>query len=228
MTFNVLFFDLDDTLYAKSNGLWEAIRKRMGEYLHERLGFSRESIPELRRNYFEKYGTTLRGLQIHHQVDANEYLAYVHDLPLEKFLQPDPALRNLITSLPQPKWIFTNAGDQHALRVLTSLGIKDCFQGIIDVRAMQFHCKPEIEAYKLAMKIAGVSNPEHCLYLDDSLRNLAPARELGLTTIWVGGKDQNPAANYSISSLSELPGVLPQLWPNGKVSIKMERNHGYQ
>ena len=43
-----------------------------------------EEVDILRRNYFEQYGTTLRGLQIHHQVDTDEYLAYVHDLPLEK------------------------------------------------------------------------------------------------------------------------------------------------
>jgi putative hydrolase of the HAD superfamily len=228
MTFNVLFFDLDDTLYAKGNGLWEAIRARMGEYLHERLGFSTESIPELRRNYFEKYGTTLRGLQINHQVDADDYLAYVHNLPLENFLQPDPALRNLITSIPQPKWIFTNADDQHAHRVLTYLGIEDCFHGIIDVRAMKFHCKPEVKSYELAMEIAGESNPARCVYLDDSLRNLAPARELGFFTIWVGSSDPHPAANYSITNLSELPAVLPELWPNGRQPIKMEPDHGCQ
>jgi len=228
MTFNVVFFDLDDTLYDKSNGLWEAIRVRMSDYLHERLGFPTESVPELRRSYFEKYGTTLRGLQIHHQVDPDDYLAYVHNLPLERYLQVDPSLQELIASIPQPKWIFTNADDQHAHRVLAYLGIEDCFQGIIDVRAMKFHCKPEVEAYEIAMKIAGEKEPGHCVYLDDSVRNLAPARELGFFTVLVGSRDPHPAANYSITNLSELPARIPELWPNGRSPIKMEANHGCQ
>jgi len=69
MEYSVLFFDLDDTLYSNTNGLWEAIRERMTDFMEERLGFPPDEIPNLRRNYFEKYGTTLRGLQINHSVD---------------------------------------------------------------------------------------------------------------------------------------------------------------
>ncbi len=69
----------------------------------------RREIPAIRRHYFETYGTTLRGLQKHHQVDTDDYLAYVHDLPLEQYIQPNPALHDLLVSLPQRRFIFTNA-----------------------------------------------------------------------------------------------------------------------
>jgi len=216
MRFTTLFFDLDDTLYSSENGLWLAIRERMGRYLVERMGFPEEEVPSLRRRYFETYGTTLRGLQIHHQVDSDEYLAYVHDLPLNQFIQPAPALRELILSLPQPRWIFTNADNAHAGRVLSILGLTDCFNGVIDVRRLGFACKPEPQAYHLAMELAGESDPTRCVMFDDSARNLAPAHAIGFTTVLVrAGVQSDPAASLCISNLLELPQAFSDLWkPN--------------
>jgi len=82
MRFSHIFFDLDDTLYPSTNGLWNSIRQRMNEYMLERLNIPPEQVAIIRRRYFETYGTTLRGLQLHYQVDADEFLAYVHDLPI--------------------------------------------------------------------------------------------------------------------------------------------------
>ncbi len=175
-----MFFDLDDTLYPNTNGLWEAIRLRMTDYLRDPLGFAPDEIQEIRQSYYENYGTTLRGLQTHHEVDEDDYLAYVHDLPLEEFISPDPGLRSMLESLPQKKWIFTNADADHAKRVLKVLGIEDCFSGIIDVRALDFLCKPDRKAYVRALDLAGEANPENCVLLDDSIRNLTPAHQLGI------------------------------------------------
>jgi putative hydrolase of the HAD superfamily len=212
MSFTTLFFDLDETLYPKGSGLWEAIRERMSGFLVQRLGLPVEEVEILRRNYFEQYGTTLRGLQIHHQVDTDEYLAYVHDLPLENYLQPLPGLPELLTSLPQCKWIFTNADAAHARRVLAILGLSGCFDGIADIRALNFACKPEPEAYYMAMAQAGELDPSRCVLLDDSPRNLVPALALGFTTVLVGSEAPHPAANLVIPSLMALPESLPELW----------------
>ncbi len=91
---DTIFFDLDDTLYPNANGLWRAIRMRIGLYMKERLNLPEGDIPGLRRFYFEKYGTTLRGLQIHKHIDPLDYLAYVHDLPLQDYLSPAPQLHS--------------------------------------------------------------------------------------------------------------------------------------
>jgi putative hydrolase of the HAD superfamily len=213
MPFTTLFFDLDDTLYASNNGLWDAIRARMGEYMVERVGIPREEVQALRRHYYQTYGTTLRGLQRHHQVDADDYLGYVHDLPLKNYLQPSPGLRLMLLSMPQPRWIFTNADAAHAHRVLACLDLAGCFEGIIDVRAIQFACKPEPVAYQRALALAGDPDPRQCVLLDDSPANLAPARDLGLTTVLVSSNGKSdPLAVVSISSLMELPDKLPELW----------------
>jgi len=213
MHYTTLFFDLDDTLYSSDCGLWFAIRERMGYYMHERLGVPQEHVKSLRRQYFETYGTTLRGLQIHHQVDPDEYLAYVHDLPLQEYLKPVPGLRDLVLSLPQGRWIFTNADANHARRVLSILELEGCFKGIIDIRALQFHCKPALEAYQRALKLADDADPCRCVLLDDSPVNLAPARDLGFTTILVGTNGKSsPQGQISLPRLMALPEAMPELW----------------
>lgn len=213
MSYTTLFFDLDDTLYPNSTGLWQAIRERMGQYMVERLGLPAEQVPEIRRTYYTTYGTTLRGLQKHYHVDADAYLAYVHDLPLENYLKPDPALRAMLLSLPQRRFIFTNADVHHAQRVLSILNLSDCFECIIDVRAIEFACKPEAIAYQRALALAGGPDPQRCVILDDHPANLVAARQLGFATVLISQNGEpHPEALVTLRSLGELPGAMPCLW----------------
>jgi pyrimidine 5'-nucleotidase len=212
MPYTQLFFDLDDTLYPSTNGLWNNIRQRMNEYMLEVLQIPPEQVSVIRRQYFEAYGTTLRGLQIHYQVDADDFLAYVHDLPVESIIAPDPELRRILQSLSLPKWIFTNADTNHARRVLSVLGVSDCFNGVIDIRAMGFVCKPDPQAYRIALDRVGESAPERCVYLDDAARNLAPAYGMGFFTILVSQDGSDPVARRTIARPHDLPKIMPELW----------------
>lgn len=209
---DTIFFDLDDTLYPNVNGLWQAIRIRIGLYMKERLNLPEEDIPGLRRFYFEKYGTTLRGLQIHKHVDPLDYLAYVHDLPLQDYLTPDPQLRQLLLSLPQRCWIFTNADSGHAGRVLKALNLVDCFQGIIDIIAMEFACKPEKKAFDKALQIAGETDPTRCMLIDDAPRNLIAAQKLGFAVVLVGAEHTAENSMPHVPDLLALRSVTPELW----------------
>jgi len=212
MYFSTLYFDLDDTLYPPSSGLWDAIRHRMNEYMQGLIDLPMDDIVKLRQSYLEKYGTTLRGLQAHYEVDADEYLSFVHDLPLEKYIQPDPALRTVLLSLPQRRWVFTNSDANHASRVLNILGISDCFEGIIDIRAIDFDCKPDKIAYQKALILTLNVDPAQCVIFDDALRNLAPARELGFFTVLVGKNGREASVDRTISSLHDLKNCIPELW----------------
>lgn len=212
MPFTTVFFDLDDTLYPAHVGLWEAIRIRMHQYLQHMLGLPDDELIALRQHYFETYGTTLRGLQMNHQVDAEDFLAYVHDLPLGDYLKPDPVLRRLLLSLPRRRWIFTNSDANHARRVMAALEVTDCFDGIIDIHAIEFFSKPNREAYQLALQRVGETEPGSCVYLDDSIRNLQPAYELGFYTVLVGGNEPHSVARLSIPTIHQLPQALPELW----------------
>jgi pyrimidine 5'-nucleotidase len=142
MRFTTLFFDLDETLYPASTGLWQAIKERMTLYMLERLSIPEADVPVLREQYFKMYGTTLRGLQERHHMDTAEYLAYVHDVPLSQYLTPNPIIREVIACLPTRNLIFTNADANHAWRVLAALKLDDLFDTIVDVNAIAPYCKP--------------------------------------------------------------------------------------
>ena len=176
------------------------------------MGLPEESVDALRAHYLKTYGTTLRGLQHDYQIDADEYLAYVHDLPLNEYIQPDPGLRQMLLSLPLRRLIFTNADSNHARRVLATLELQDCFQGIIDVRAIGFLNKPDPLAYQRALDISGVADPKACVLLDDAAQNTEAARRLGFTTVLVNQEPHNGVADYQIPFVRDLPNALPGLW----------------
>lgn len=212
MIYKTLFFDLDATLYSPANGLLQAINRRIRSYMIEVMKFSPEQALDLQKKYFHQYGTTLVGLINHHQVNTDNYLQYVHDLPLEKYLSPDPELRNIITSLQQSKWIFTNSIKSYAQQVTTILSIDDQFRGIIDSSRLDHQTKPARQAYQRAMKIAKVSNPAHCVLFDDRIENLFPAQELGMFTVLINPENMSSQADLQINRLHELPLRFPQLW----------------
>ncbi len=142
MKYTTIFFDLDDTLYPASTGLWHAIKERMNIYMRDRLGFDPAEIPVMREKYFLQYGTTLRGLQANHDIDVQDFLAFVHDLPLSDYIRPNPALCKVIASLGTRNLIFTNADAAHARRVLKALELGNCFENVVDVNAVAPYCKP--------------------------------------------------------------------------------------
>src|SRR3972149_5346046 len=74
MPITTILFDLDDTLYPASSGVWKLIKDRMNIFMHEELGIPWDQIPLLRERYFREYGTTLRGLQTHYHVDVTSFV----------------------------------------------------------------------------------------------------------------------------------------------------------
>ncbi|MGD0610796.1 MAG: pyrimidine 5'-nucleotidase [Anaerolineales bacterium] len=208
MRFSTLFFDLDETLYPPGNGLWGEIRARINTYMAERLGLSMEQIELLREQYFREYGTTLRGLQANYSVDMADYLAFVHAIPLDRYLHPDPELRAVIAGIPGRKFIFTNADSNHANRVLDALQLQGLFDGILDVYTMAPYCKPMPEAFALALAAAGSPDPATCLLLDDQARITRAAHQLGFFTILVGKEGATPDADATLMRLVDLPGLF--------------------
>ncbi len=136
----------------------------------------------------------MRGLILHHGIDAEDYLAFVHDVPLESLLQPNPKLEEMLSSIPLRKAVFTNADGEHARRVLDILGVRHHFERIIDVRDSEFNSKPHPSAYQRALDILD-TRPDECVMVDDSADNLAPAKAMGMLTVLVG--DDAPSSAFS-------------------------------
>jgi putative hydrolase of the HAD superfamily len=214
MHIDLSFFDLDGTLYPESSGLWLAIKQRIDDYLLEKMGFESQEAQQIRQKFLMKYGTTLRGLQLEYQIDTEEYLAFVHDLPLNKYLQPDPALRQMLAELNIPKWIFTNSDINHVNNVLAFVGLQNLFEGIIEIHSLNFSCKPQDEAYQKALAAAGRSSAKGCLFIDDSPANIQTARRLGFTTVLISSHSQDSVSEFTIGTIHDLPRLFPALWPN--------------
>jgi pyrimidine 5'-nucleotidase len=208
MRFTTLFFDLDDTLYPSSTGLWPAIKDRMTLYMIERLGIPADDVPFLREQYFKMYGTTLRGLQERHQVDKADFLAFVHDLPLQEYLTPNPVVRQVISSLPTRNLIFTNADIPHARRVLKALELDDLFEAVVDVNAVEPYCKPMPESFAIAMELADEPDPRKCVMIDDLPRTTRAALNVGMASLLYGCDRPTEDASGVFTDWTHLPILL--------------------
>ena len=208
MRFTTIFFDLDDTLYPSDTGLWHAIKERMNSYMRERMHFPEDQIASVREKYFLQYGTTMRGLQANHNIDTEDFLAYVHDLPLKDYLTPNPTLRSVIASLPTRNLIFTNADINHAKRVLNVLELSDLFDTIVDVNTVSPYCKPMLESFQIAMKLAGETDPSKCVMIDDIHRTTRAAREAGMFSILYHETPKDGAADAHMTDWNELMNIL--------------------
>jgi len=210
-----LLFDLDDTLYPPETGLWPAIGERISQYMIERVGVAPEGLVARRERYFREYGTTLGGLRREFKVDEQDYLRFVHDLPLEQFLQPNVKLKGMLARLPLIKVIFTNADAAHARRVLQRLDIERYFEHFIDINALDFINKPDPRAYQHALRLLS-AQPGECLFVDDQSRNLRPARALGWVTVLVNTAPALDGADYQIADILGLErivaGLVGQRW----------------
>jgi len=208
MRFTTIFFDLDDTLYPANSGLWLAIKERMNVYMREKLNIPAAQVANLREKYYMQFGTTTRGLQEYHDLDTQDFLSYVHDLPLQDYLTPNPDLRRIIASLPTRNLIFTNADIHHADRVLKTLELRDLFELIVDVNAVAPYCKPMPDAFKLAMNLAGETDPRNCVMIDDLTRTTRAARELGMFSLLMNESFSNGDADAPLNDWAELHDIL--------------------
>jgi putative hydrolase of the HAD superfamily len=187
-------FDLDNTLYSGDTKVFDQVDKKMSAFISEKLKINIEEAKRIQKNYFHEYNTTLNGMIKNHKIDANEFLEFVHDVDLS-FLKPDKPLENEISKLTGKKIIFTNGSRAHAKNVTKRIGIDKLFDGVFDIVESDFIPKPSIEPYKKIIENYKIE-PQYCIFFEDIARNLKPAHELGMKTVWI--KNDEPwAAEFS-------------------------------
>ena len=189
-------FDLDNTLYSGATKVFDQVDKRMSDYISSKLNISREEAKKIQKNYFVEYNTTLNGMIKNHEIDANEFLEFVHDIDLN-FLKEDKLLGEEIGKINGKKIIFTNGSRKHAKNVIKRLGIDRHFDGIFDIVSADFIPKPSIKTYKKIIEKYKIE-PQYSIFIEDIARNLKPAYELGMKTVWIIN-DEPWAAEFSDS-----------------------------
>lgn len=135
--YDCLLFDIDDTLYPHGSGLSVHVTQNIQEYMIKKLGIEESKAPELCFSLYKYYGTTMAGLRaIGHKFDYDDFHSFVHGRLPYQMLKPDPVLRNILLNVPVRKVVFTNADKAHASRVLSRLGLEDCFERIISFETL--------------------------------------------------------------------------------------------
>ena len=189
-------FDLDNTLYSGDTKVFDQVDKKMSKFISEKLKVSIEEAKKIQKNYFHEYNTTLNGMIKNHEIDADEFLDFVHDVDLD-FLKADKPLEQEISNLVGKKFIFTNGSKAHASNVTKRIGIEKLFDGVFDIVESDFIPKPSIEPYKKIIEKYKIE-PQYSIFIEDIARNLKPAHELGMKTVWI--KNDEPwAAKFSDS-----------------------------
>jgi len=209
MTLKFIIFDLDDTLYPRNSGTMQEVGRRIQLWLCNHLGLTWEEAIAVRRDYFHRYGTTMCGLIAEHDVDTSGYLTFVHDFPVEEYLDPNPALSAMLDSIPLRKAVYTNATSEYAWRVLRALGVADHFEQVIGIEEVGLRNKPCRDAFEQMLARLGVQGSE-CIMVEDLTHNLRPAKALGMTTVLIDA-DADESVDFVVGSVLEVAEVVREL-----------------
>lgn len=176
-------FDLDNTLYPQASNLFARVSRRMTGFIEAEFSLPEDDARALQKRLFLEYGTTMRGLMVEHDMDPIRFLDHVHDIDVSD-MAPDPRLAALIERLPGRRVIFTNGSVPHADRITRQLGIDHLFEGTFDIVAADFIPKPDPRPYH-EMIARFDFDPSRAVMVEDMAKNLKPAAELGMTTVWL-------------------------------------------
>lgn len=185
---DVWIFDLDNTLYAADTDLFAQIDARMTEFIAGKFAVDHAEARAIQKTYYREHGTTLNGLMALHGTDPEAFLAFVHDIDLAP-LAPAPRLAAAIAALPGRRFIFTNGCRNHAARVLGRLQLDRLFDDVWDIRTVGFKPKPDPDGYRTVLAQAAASGQRAAMF-EDAARNLVPAHDLGMTTVWLKNDSQ--------------------------------------
>jgi len=192
-------FDLDNCLYPASSNLFELIDERMTAYIERLLDIGREEARRVQKHHFHTHGTTLAGLMKEHEVDPHHFLVDVHDVPLDR-VRGDSRLAQLLPRLPGRRFVFTNGDATYARRVLEAIGVHEHFDDLHDIHASSYRAKPDPHGYALLCERFGI-DPAEALLVDDMARNLVPAKQLGMTTVWVDNGSERGDDGYDAAMI---------------------------
>jgi putative hydrolase of the HAD superfamily len=210
-SFQNWIFDLDNTMYDINLGLFKKISNRITDFIMSKYSLDIDQAKKVQKEYYLKYGLTLRGLIVEKKLEPEEFLDYVHDVEHPE-LKKNDQLISKIRLLEGKKIIFTNATLNHAKKILKILELEHDFDQIIDIKDLDYIPKPDKRSYKKLLECLNLNkeNLDKTIFFEDTVKNLIPAKELGITTVWmknsINEKDFIKNCNfidYSFNNLNE-------------------------
>ncbi len=197
-----ILFDVDNTLYPKNIGLFNVVDKKINQYLKDIVGIPETDVNKVRKDYLEKYGTTLNGLIKHHNINPVHYLEYVHNVDLENYIKVNHRLKNFLKKSKYRNIIFSNAYLPYIKKILKLMEIEEYFEDIFDITKLNYTPKPLLEAY-LSIINAKALIPEKTFFIDDSSKNLLSAKKIGFKTCYIS-EIVNTEFDFNIKNIHEI------------------------
>jgi len=176
-------FDLDNTLYPHHLNLWQQVDNRIRDYIANFLNIAHDEAFRLQKDYYRRYGTSMRGLMTEHGMKPDDFLDFVHEIDHSP-LEPNPALGTALEQLPGRKLILTNGTRKHADAVIRRLDIHAHFEDVFDIIAAELEPKPSPATYQRFLDRHGV-DPARAMMFEDLSRNLTVPHALGMRTVLV-------------------------------------------
>ena len=210
-SFQNWIFDLDNTIYDINLGLFKKISNRITDFIMSKYSLDIDQAKKIQKEYYLKYGLTLRGLIVEKKLEPEEFLDYVHDVEHPE-LEKNDQLISKIRILEGKKIIFTNATSKHAKKILKILELEHDFDQIIDIKDLEYIPKPDKRSYKKLLECLNLNkeNLDKTIFFEDTVKNLIPAKELGITTVWMKNsinekdfKKNFSFIDYSFNNLNE-------------------------
>ncbi|MBC7804018.1 MAG: pyrimidine 5'-nucleotidase [Candidatus Parcubacteria bacterium] len=205
----VWIFDLDNTLHDARPSIFPSMHLQMNAYLRQRFGLDEEGANEMRRFFWERYGTTLRGLVRHHGEDPKKFIRETHRFPeLASMVVGENALGHALARLQGKRLVFSNAPRHYVEEVLSALGAKRWFDAVYTIESTRYRPKPAFQGFRVLLRAHNL-DPHRCALIDDMPENLRSAKRLGMSTVWVSSEAKRaPFADMRVRSVTELPRLV--------------------
>jgi len=203
----VWIFDLDNTLHDARPEIFPEMHRQINGYVQRRFNVDEAGANEIRRGFWERYGTTLKGLMRHYSEDPHRYLRETHVFPeLSSMVVRDNALKHALLRLDGKKLVFSNAPRHYVEGVLDALGYGRFFDAVYTIESTRFQPKPAFQGFRGLMRAHNLS-PQRCAMVDDMLENLRTAKRMGMSTVWVSPDRARrvPYVDLRVASVVQLP-----------------------
>ena len=150
------------------------------------------------------------------KIKPEPFLEFVHDVDFSE-LNEDVTLKNLLGKIKGKKSIYTNATSKHAKNILESMGIFQEFEIIFDIKDANYIAKPDVNSYHMMKKKLGLNdnNISKSIFFEDTAKNLKPASELGMSTVWIENdfnrKEADSLREYINFTGSDIKSILSNM-----------------
>ena len=205
----VWIFDLDNTLHDARPHIFPSMHEQMNAYLRRRFGLDEEGANAMRRFFWERYGTTMRGLVRHYGEDPAKFIRETHQFPeLGAMVVGENTLGHALARLEGKRLVFSNAPRHYVEEVLRALGVARWFDAVYTIENTRYRPKPAFQGFRVLLRAHNL-DAHRCALIDDMPENLRAAKRLGMSTVWVSSEARRaPFADLRVNSVTELPRLV--------------------